>query len=55
MNPSIDPAVIEEAFQDDPASAAAEYGAVFRDDIADFVTREAVDACVIPEGWSCRR
>jgi hypothetical protein len=47
MNPSIDPAIIAEAYEDDPASAAAEYGAEFRDDIADFVPREVVDACTI--------
>jgi hypothetical protein len=44
MNPAIDPAVIEEAYERDPEAARAEYGAEFRDDLADFVTREAVDA-----------
>ena len=34
------------AFERDPESASAEYMAEFRKDIADFVTREAVDACV---------
>src|SRR5204862_3109916 len=47
MNPSLDPEVIAEAYEDDPASAAAEYGAEFRDDIADFVSREIVDACTV--------
>jgi SAM-dependent methyltransferase len=47
MNPSLDPAVIAEAYEDDPASAAAEYGAEFRDDITDFVPREVIDACTI--------
>ena len=36
MNPRIDPAIIEEAYQDDPESAASEYGGEFRSDIADF-------------------
>jgi hypothetical protein len=45
MNPRIDPAIISEAYQDDPEAARAEYGAEFRDDLADFVTREIVDAC----------
>jgi hypothetical protein len=45
MNPSLDPAIIEEAYEDDPASAAAEYGAEFRDDVNDFVPREVIDAC----------
>jgi hypothetical protein len=49
MNPSIDQAIIDEAYADDPASAAAEYGAEFRDDIADFVAREVVENCVVPD------
>ncbi|MDI3308520.1 MAG: hypothetical protein QJR07_15620 [Acetobacteraceae bacterium] len=48
MNPSIDPAIIEEAYEEDPESAAAEFGGQFRNDLADFVTREVVDACTIP-------
>ena len=48
MNPALDPAEIAEAYEDDPEAAAAEYGATFRDDLSDFVRREAVDACVIP-------
>jgi hypothetical protein len=43
MNPAIDPAIIAEAYKDDPEAARAEYGAEFRDDLADFVTREVVD------------
>jgi hypothetical protein len=45
MNPGIDPAIISEAYESDPEAARAEYGAEFRDDLADFVTREIVDAC----------
>jgi hypothetical protein len=44
MNPSIDPAIIAEAYESDPEAARAEYGGEFRDDLADFVTRETVDA-----------
>jgi hypothetical protein len=44
MNPSIDPAIIKEAYDSDPEAARAEYGAEFRDDLADFVTQEAIDA-----------
>jgi hypothetical protein len=44
MNAKIDPAIIAEAYEDDPEAARAEYGAEFRDDLADFVTREIVDA-----------
>ena len=44
MNPGVDKRVIAEAYEDDPESAKAEYGAEFRTDLADFVTRETVDA-----------
>jgi hypothetical protein len=44
MNPRIDPAIIAEAYDSDPEAARAEYGAEFRDDLADFVTREILDA-----------
>jgi hypothetical protein len=44
MNPSIDQAIIAQAYESDPEAARAEYGAEFRDDLADFVTRETVDA-----------
>ena len=44
MNIRIDKAIISEAYEDDPESARAEYGAEFRDDLADFITREIVDA-----------
>src|ERR1700752_1103199 len=47
MNPRVDPAVIAEAYESDPEAARAEYGAEFRDDLADFVTREAVDAVTV--------
>lgn len=47
MNPSLDKAIIDEAYEDDPQSAAAEYGAEFRDDINDFVPREVIDACTV--------
>ena len=48
MNPTLDPDVIARAFEDDPLSAAAEYGAEFRTDIADFISRAVVEACVEP-------
>jgi hypothetical protein len=44
MNPAIDKRIIEEAYAEDPEGAKAEFGAEFRDDLADFVTREIVDA-----------
>ena len=49
MNPRVDPAIIAEAYEKDPISASAEYGAQFRSDIAAFITREAVDAVVSDE------
>lgn len=47
MNPSIDPSIIEQAYEEDEASASAEYGAEFRRDIESFIAREAVDNCVV--------
>jgi hypothetical protein len=44
MNPSADKRIIEEAYEDDPESAKAEYGGEFRTDLADFVSRETIDA-----------
>ena len=48
MNPTLDPAVVERAFEDDPESASAEFGAEFRTDIADFVSRAVVEASIEP-------
>jgi hypothetical protein len=47
MNPSVPQSFIDEAYETDPASAAAEYGAQFRSDIEAFVSRDAVEACVV--------
>ena len=46
MNPTVPQSVIDEATERDPSSAAAEYGAEFRSDFEDFISREAVLACV---------
>jgi hypothetical protein len=48
MNPTLDPAVIARAYEEDEPSASAEYGGLFRRDIESFVAREAVEAVVIP-------
>lgn len=45
MNPSVPASVIAEAYERDPASAGAEYGAQFRSDVESLLTREAVTAC----------
>jgi len=46
LNPTIPQSEIDRAMADDPESAKAEWLACFRDDIADFVDRAAVEACV---------
>jgi len=38
---------IARAYEEDPSAAAAEYGGEFRTDIEAFVSREAVEACVV--------
>ena len=48
MNATVPQRVIDEAYERDPASAAAEFGAEFRTDIESFVSREAVDAAIVP-------
>jgi hypothetical protein len=48
MNPSVPQSFIDEQYEDDPASASAEYGAEFRSDVEAFVSREAVENCVVP-------
>ena len=48
MNPTVPQAIIDQAFERDPASASAEYGAEFRNDISQFVSREAIEACLSP-------
>ncbi len=48
MNPSLDPAIVAEAYEDDPDAAAAEYGAEFRNDLSDFVPRAVVEAATVP-------
>jgi hypothetical protein len=48
MNPTVPQTVIDAAIERDAASASAEYGAEFRSDVADFVSRDAVLACVDP-------
>jgi hypothetical protein len=48
MNPSVPQRVIDAAMEEDPARAAAEYGAEFRSDVETFVSREVIDAAVVP-------
>jgi len=46
MNPQVDKEEIEAAYHDDPISAAAEFGAQFRDDLQTYIVPEAIEACV---------
>lgn len=48
MNPAISDRVIEKAYERDPASAAAEYGAEFRTDIESFIDRGLVESLAVP-------
>ena len=47
MNPGLDRALVDAAYIEDEASAAAEYGAEFRSDIDAFISREVLDVCTI--------
>lgn len=47
MNPSLPQRVIDEAYEQDPARASAEFGAEFRADLETFLDREAVEAVVV--------
>ena len=47
MNPSVDDQIIRDAYDDDSAAAAAEYGADFRRDVEPFLSREMVEAVII--------
>ncbi len=49
MNPSIDPAFLQEQYDKDPATARSEYGADFREDLESYVSPEAV-SLVIAKG-----
>jgi hypothetical protein len=48
MNPSADPEEIEAAYKDDPTSAAAEFGGLFRDDIANFLDADLLATLTRP-------
>ena len=47
FNPTLRQSVVDRAMERDAASASAEYLAQFRTDIEAFVSREAVEACVV--------
>jgi len=47
MNPGVPQAIIDAAFERDPAAAEAEWNAEFRSDVEAFISREVVDAAVV--------
>jgi len=49
LNPMVPQEVINKAYAEDEASARAEFGAQFRSDVESFITREAIDAAVVPD------
>lgn len=48
MNPTLPEDLIDEAREEDPQAASADYDAQFRSDIESFISPDAVDACVVP-------
>ena len=48
MNPVMPEATVAAAYERDPEGAPSEYAAEFRSDIEGFVTREALEACILP-------
>lgn len=46
MNPMLPEHVVQQAYEEDPASAKAEYGAEFRTDVETFISRDVVDTLV---------
>jgi hypothetical protein len=57
FNPGFDRATIDREMARDPERAGAEYFCRWRDDLAMFIDRESVEACVVPgcreRGWRC--
>jgi hypothetical protein len=49
MNPSLPQRVIDQAYDRDPESAKAEYGAQFRSDLEAFIARSVVEAVTRPD------
>jgi hypothetical protein len=48
MNPTVPQEIIDQAMEEDPDAARAEYLAEFRSDIEAFVSRDIIDSLVIP-------
>jgi hypothetical protein len=48
LNPNIDKAIIESAYQDDAESARAEWGGEFRSDVTAYLTDDVIDRALCP-------
>jgi hypothetical protein len=48
MHPSVNKELIDEAYTEDESAARAEYGAEFRQDVAAYISAEALEQCIIP-------
>jgi hypothetical protein len=48
LNPTLDRSIVDEALEQDPAAARAEWLAEFRDDISGWASRELIDDAVDP-------
>jgi hypothetical protein len=46
MNPSLSASVVKRAYERDPASAAAEFGAQFRTDIGAYLDQAVIESCI---------
>jgi hypothetical protein len=46
LNPSLDPAIVAQAYEADPAAARAEWGGEFRDDIGTFLPAELIESAL---------
>lgn len=49
MNPTVPERIIQRAYDLDPSSAAAEFGAAFRSDLEQYIARETIDRCTREE------
>lgn len=48
MNPAVSQQFIDDSYAEDAARAGAEFGAEFRTDVEAFISREVIDAVVVP-------
>ncbi len=49
MNPTLPQKLIDDALEADRPAASAEYLAEFRSDVETFISREAVEGCIVPD------